>query len=77
MSRLADPRVARLIALLEAEGFSGVHARVAGHEDEIVVLSAPTDAWARLVDPNAGPLLARVKQLGFRYVTLDLESGAS
>lgn len=48
--------------------------RVRLHEHELARIEVPDDAVARLADPAVrDPLIARLRELGFRYVTLDLE----
>jgi uncharacterized protein len=44
------------------------------HENDLARLEVPLEALARLCEPAVrGPLVARLHELGFRYVTLDLE----
>jgi pyridinium-3,5-biscarboxylic acid mononucleotide sulfurtransferase len=48
--------------------------RVRLHEGELARIEVPVAEIARLADPTVrDPLLARLKELGFRFVTLDLE----
>ncbi len=48
--------------------------RVRYHRGDVARLEVPADAIARLAsDAFRGPLVARLKDLGFKYVTLDLE----
>ena len=48
--------------------------RVRYHKGDLARLEVPVDAVARLADPAVrGPLAARFKELGFQYITLDLE----
>jgi uncharacterized protein len=48
--------------------------RVRLHEGELARVEVPADGLARLADPAVREALARrLKELGFRYVTLDLE----
>jgi uncharacterized protein len=48
--------------------------RVRLHEGELARVEVPPEALARLADPEVrGALVRRLKELGFRYVTLDLE----
>ncbi len=48
--------------------------RVRLHEGELARIEVPADAIARLADPTVRDALTRLlKDLGFRYVTLDLE----
>lgn len=71
-----DPRAASASALLREEGLADVDVRVAGHQAEIAVLSAPPHLWARLTGSDATRLIDGMKDLGFRYVTLDLDPAA-
>ncbi|HEY5314476.1 MAG TPA: TIGR00268 family protein, partial [Pirellulales bacterium] len=48
--------------------------RVRYHKGDLARLEVPADAVARLADPAVRhPLTAQLKQLGFKYITLDLE----
>lgn len=48
--------------------------RVRLHEGELARVEAPPSALARLAEPGVrDALVARLKELGFKYVTLDLE----
>jgi pyridinium-3,5-biscarboxylic acid mononucleotide sulfurtransferase len=48
--------------------------RVRLHEGELARIEVPADGIARLADPDMRNLLIRrLKELGFRYITLDLE----
>ena len=48
--------------------------RVRLHEGELARVEVPADGLARLANPEArAALVRRLKELGFRYVTLDLE----
>jgi uncharacterized protein len=48
--------------------------RVRLHENELVRLEVPLDALARLCEPEVRrALVQRLRELGFRYITLDLE----
>ena len=48
--------------------------RVRLHENELARLEVPVSEIARLADPETrDALVARLRELGFRYVTLDLE----
>jgi uncharacterized protein len=58
--------------ILRALGLREV--RVRYHKGDLARLEVPADAVARLADPAVRePLTARLKQLGFKYITLDLE----
>ncbi|HZZ72945.1 MAG TPA: ATP-dependent sacrificial sulfur transferase LarE [Pirellulales bacterium] len=47
--------------------------RVRYHRGDLARLEVPPEAFARLCEPEVRePLLARMKHLGFKYVTLDL-----
>jgi uncharacterized protein len=48
--------------------------RVRYHKDDLARLEVPLDALAKLCEPTLrAALLAHLKSLGFKYVTLDLE----
>lgn len=48
--------------------------RVRYHRGDVARLEVPTEAIGSLASPEIrGPLVERLKQLGFKYVTLDLE----
>jgi uncharacterized protein len=48
--------------------------RVRYHRGDLARLEVPLDALPRLIEPaTRADLVARLRQLGFRYVTLDLE----
>lgn len=48
--------------------------RVRYHRGDVARLEVPAEAIARLASEEVrGPLVARLKKLGFKYVTLDLE----
>jgi len=48
--------------------------RVRYHRGDVARLEVPTEAIGRLAsDEVRGPLVVRLKELGFKYVTLDLE----
>jgi hypothetical protein len=61
-----DLRLSQVHALLEREGVAGARVSVAGHGCDIAVIEAATTP-ARLL-----PLVAEIRSLGFRYVTLEL-----
>jgi pyridinium-3,5-biscarboxylic acid mononucleotide sulfurtransferase len=57
---------------LRAVGLANVRVRL--HENDLARIEAPLDALHRLCEPNVREsLAARLRELGFRYVTLDLE----
>jgi uncharacterized protein len=57
---------------LHALGFRECRVRL--HEDELARIEVPVAGLARLADPDVREALARLfKELGFRFVTLDLE----
>jgi uncharacterized protein len=68
-------RLARIDAAEQALRELGLGViRVRHHENELARLEVPLEALARLCEPVVrGPLVARLHELGFRYVTLDLE----
>jgi len=48
--------------------------RVRLHQDELARIEVPADGLARLADPKIrAALVARMQELGFRYITLDLQ----
>jgi uncharacterized protein len=68
-------RTARVEAAEEyLRGLGYRECRVRLHGDEMARIEVPADGVARLADPAVREALARrFKELGFRYVTLDLE----
>jgi uncharacterized protein len=68
-------RLARIDAAEQALRELGLGViRVRHHENDLARLEVPLEALARLCEPAVrGPLVARLHELGFRYVTLDLE----
>jgi uncharacterized protein len=68
-------RLARIDAAEQALrelGFGVI--RVRHHENDLARLEVPLEALARLCEPAVrAPLVAKLHELGFRYVTLDLE----
>ena len=61
---------------LRAIGFT--HFRVRLHPDEFARIEVPSDQLAKLIDPTVRlPLVARLRELGFRFVSLDLEGFTS
>jgi pyridinium-3,5-biscarboxylic acid mononucleotide sulfurtransferase len=57
---------------LRAYGLGAVRVRL--HENELARLEVPLESLSRICDSGVrGPLTARLRELGFRYVTLDLE----
>lgn len=71
----ADPRVAAAEEILRSEGISGGRVRVEGRDGEVAVVRTPEDAWERLLGDSAASVARRVREVGFRYVSLDLEPG--
>jgi PP-loop superfamily ATP-utilizing enzyme len=63
--------------VLAEEGLAGAGVRAAGPDGEIAVVSLAAEEWARLLEPEAAGIVARVKAEGFRYVALDLDPGAA
>jgi uncharacterized protein len=48
--------------------------RVRYHKGDLARLEVPAEAVARLAEAAVrGPLAQRLKELGFKYITLDLE----
>lgn len=67
-------REAEAARLLGELGLPGARLRVCGQEGEMVAVSVPEPQWARLVLGEEGRALsARLRALGYRYVTVDLE----
>jgi uncharacterized protein len=65
-------RVEAAEAYLRALGYREFRVRL--HEGELARIEVPPAEIARLVDPVvSGELIRTLKELGFRYVTLDLE----
>lgn len=65
-------RVEQAEAWLKQLGLREVRVRL--HEGELARVEAPPSALARLAEPGVrDALVARLKELGFKYVTLDLE----
>ncbi|MEK6247753.1 MAG: TIGR00268 family protein, partial [Planctomycetales bacterium] len=57
---------------LRAAGFHTI--RVRYHDSDLARLEVPIDELARLVEPGFREnLVARLEELGFRYVTIDLQ----
>ncbi len=72
VSRERTARVEAAEAHLRGLGLRECRVRL--HEGELARIEAPPADLARLADPAArGALTARFKELGFRFVTLDLE----
>ncbi|HEV2131770.1 MAG TPA: hypothetical protein VGR27_11735 [Longimicrobiaceae bacterium] len=72
----ASPSVAewkrRAAELLHDLGLEGVRVDDAGHQGEIAALLASSDVFDRLVE-RTPEIVADLRELGFRYVALDLE----
>jgi uncharacterized protein len=65
-------RIEQAEAYLRSLGLRDCRVRL--HEGELARLEVPADEVARLASPEVrGPLAKRLKELGFRYVTIDLE----
>ncbi len=72
VTRERTARVEAAEAYLHALGYRECRVRL--HEGELARVEVPADGLARLLDPTVhGDLVRRLKELGFRYVTLDLE----
>jgi uncharacterized protein len=72
VTRERTARVEAAEAHLRALGLRECRVRL--HEGELARVEVPAAELARLADPAVRePLAARLKELGFRYVTLDLE----
>lgn len=72
----ADERLARAAALLAERGIPG-EVSAEGHQAEIAALRVPAEAWERVAGPEGAPLADALRELGFRYVALDLEPGGT
>jgi uncharacterized protein len=65
-------RVEAAESLLRQLGYRECRVRL--HEGELARIEVPGEGLARLADPSVREsLVSRLKELGFRYVTLDLE----
>jgi pyridinium-3,5-biscarboxylic acid mononucleotide sulfurtransferase len=72
VTRERTARVEAAEVYLRSLGFRECRVRL--HEGELARVEVPSDGLARLADPAVRAGLARrLKELGFRYVTLDLE----
>jgi uncharacterized protein len=72
VSRERTARVEAAEEYLHALGYRECRVRL--HEGELARVEVPAADLARLADPAVrAPLVARLKELGFRFVTLDLE----
>jgi uncharacterized protein len=72
VTRERTGRVEAAEVYLRSLGFRECRVRL--HEGELARVEVPADGLARLADPAAREGLSRrLKELGFRYVTLDLE----
>jgi uncharacterized protein len=72
VTRERTGRVEAAEAYLRSLGYRECRVRL--HEGELARVEVPAGELARLADPAVrGPLVRRLKELGFRYVTLDLE----
>jgi hypothetical protein len=68
---MGDTRLEMAAALLVREGLSGLDVEVLGHEGDVLAVAAPASA-----QPALAVLAPRLKELGFRYIALDLERTA-
>jgi uncharacterized protein len=72
VTRERTARVEAAEEYLHALGYRECRVRL--HEGELARVEVPADGLQRLLDPQVqAGLLQRLKELGFRYVTLDLE----
>lgn len=62
-------------ALLAGLGFLGARVEAAGHDGGVAVIVVRPAERERLLGLDAAPLVARLRALGFRHVTLDLGDG--
>lgn len=72
MSAGADDRIAAAERALAEHGVYGASVEVEGHEREIAAVRVPQAAWERMIGPDGAAAAAAVKEIGFRYVALDL-----
>jgi PP-loop superfamily ATP-utilizing enzyme len=72
--RPLDPRAQAAERALAELGFSGVRVRPEGPDDDIAVLDVPEVHWAELLGDPRSEAVRRVREAGFRFVALDLES---
>jgi PP-loop superfamily ATP-utilizing enzyme len=68
-----DPRVAQAVRVLVEHGVGGAEVSIEGHEREIAAVRVPGGEWERLLGDEGARIAAAVKQVGFRFVALDLE----
>ncbi len=72
VTRERTARVEAAEAYLHALGYRECRVRL--HEGELARVEVPADGLQRLLDPEVmAGLVRRLKELGFRFVTLDLE----
>jgi hypothetical protein len=62
----------RLAGILREHGLAGARLESAGPGSEIAVLSVGHADWDRLLGDEGVALSARLKELGFRHVALEL-----
>jgi PP-loop superfamily ATP-utilizing enzyme len=71
IDRTDGERVGDLERFLSSRGFDDVSVSVAGHQRDIAVIAAPPDSVERLAR-----LAPEIREIGFRYVTIDLDARA-
>jgi PP-loop superfamily ATP-utilizing enzyme len=65
----------RLAEILRDHGLAGARLESAGSGSEIAVLAVGPEDWDRLLGDEGVALSARLKELGFRHVALELDEG--
>jgi PP-loop superfamily ATP-utilizing enzyme len=71
-----DLRLAAAASLLTEHGVFGAEVTAVGPEREIAAVRVSERDWERMMEDDSATLVAALKQLGFRYVALDLQSAA-
>jgi PP-loop superfamily ATP-utilizing enzyme len=69
--RTDGERVGDLERFLSSHGFEDVSVSVAGHQRDIAVIAVPPDSVETLAR-----LAPEIREIGFRYVTIDLDGSA-
>jgi PP-loop superfamily ATP-utilizing enzyme len=72
--RPLDPRAEAAERALAELGFAGVRVHPEGPDDDIAVLDVPEAQWEALLGDPRSEAVRRVREAGFRFVALDLES---
>ena len=71
-STLESPRLRAALDLLTQAGFPGCGAAAGGPGGEVLVLTVPESAEEMITGAGGEGLRARLRDVGFRYVALDL-----